>query len=90
MLTSTRNGGCTIFRFDGEDIGVSIKQDIIAIHAASTNNHFPMRSGVRWPNNQCTMCAMRGICIGDNELRDKILERKQVDELALDFSQDDD
>ena len=24
MLTSTRNGGCTIFRFDGEDIGVSI------------------------------------------------------------------
>jgi len=66
-----------------DDIGKSIKRDIINIASATENDFFPMESGVRFPNEKCPMCAMRGICSGNAELRDLLLERKQLDELAF-------
>ena len=69
-----------------EDIGRTIKRDIIAIAQATEKDFFPMQSGVRFPNEKCPFCPMRGICTGNSELRDVLLTRKQLDE--FDFGQD--
>ena len=69
-----------------DDIGRAIKRDVLAIIQATDKNFFPMQSGVRFPNEKCPMCAMRGICAGNSELRDAILTRKQLDE--FDFGKD--
>jgi hypothetical protein len=63
-----------------EDIGRSIKRDIVNIASATEKDFFPMQSGVRFPNERCPNCAMRGICSGKPELRDLLLVRKQLDE----------
>ena len=62
------------------DIGRSIKRDIVNIHSATENDFFPMQSGVRFPNEKCPMCSMRGICANNSALRDQLLIRKQLDE----------
>lgn len=61
-----------------EDIGRSIKQDIINIASATEKDFFPMVSGVRYPHEQCVKCPMRGICAGDADLRDRLVERKDL------------
>jgi len=66
-----------------EDIGRGIKRDIIAIVQATEKDFFPMQSGVRYPNEKCPNCPMRGICANKPELRDMLLARKQVDELEF-------
>lgn len=69
-----------------EDVGRSIKRDIVAIHQATENDFFPMQSGVRFPNEKCPNCSMRGICTENAALRDQLLTRRQMDE--LDFGRD--
>ena len=64
-----------------EDIGRSIKRDMINIVAANETEFWPQQSGVRFPNEKCPMCAMRGICADRPDLRDQLIERKQLDEL---------
>ncbi len=68
-----------------EDIGRSIKRDIINIAAANEKEFWPMQSGVRFPNEKCPNCAMRGICSGNNELRDALVTRKQTEEIDFAF-----
>jgi hypothetical protein len=63
-----------------EDIGRSIKRDIINIAAANEKDFWPMQSGVRFPNEKCPNCAMRGICSNNPDLRDALVTRKQLDE----------
>jgi hypothetical protein len=63
-----------------EDIGRKIKQDIVSIVRANETDHWSMNSGVRFPNEKCPTCPMRGICADSPELRDMLLVRKQLDE----------
>ena len=70
-----------ITKDSAEDIGRSVKRDIVNIAAATEKDFFPMQSGVRFPNEKCPNCAMRGICANKPELRDALLTRKQLDEL---------
>ena len=69
-----------------EDIGKSIKRDIVNIARATETEFFPMQSGVRFPNEKCPNCAMRGICSNNPDLRDALVTRKQLNE--LDFGND--
>jgi hypothetical protein len=69
-----------------DDIGRSIKKDVINIIQATETGHFGMRSGVRFPDDRCTSCCMRGLCAGIPQLRDQLIERKQLDE--FNFSMD--
>ena len=64
-----------------EDIGRAIKRDIVNIVKSTELNLFPMQSGIRFPNEKCPNCPMRGICANRPELRDALVERKQIDEL---------
>lgn len=70
-----------ITKDSAEDIGRSIKRDMINIAAATEKEFFPMQSGVRFPNEKCPNCPMRGICSNNPDLRDRLVERKQMDEL---------
>jgi hypothetical protein len=64
-----------------EDIGHSIKKDIVNIVAAKNTDFYPMQSGVRFPNEKCVHCAMRGICADIPALRDELVARKHQDDL---------
>jgi hypothetical protein len=60
-----------------EDMRRQIEQDIIRIHHASEEDFWPQQGGVRFPNNKCVTCAMRGICSGNDKLRDELVMRIQ-------------
>jgi hypothetical protein len=64
-----------------DDMGRKIKRDIVAIVKANEAEDWHMNSGVRFPNERCPNCAMRGICANNPEMRDTLVERKQEDEL---------
>ena len=70
----------TISKESAEDVGRSIKRDVINIAASNEKDFWPLQSGVRFPNEKCPNCCMRGICAEKPELRDLLVERKQVDE----------
>jgi hypothetical protein len=71
----------TISEESREDIGKSIKRDIVNIARATETEFFPMQSGVRFPNEKCPNCTMRGICSNNPDLRDALVTRKQLNEL---------
>lgn len=72
------------------DIGAQIARDIKNIQQCNQENHFPMESSVRFPSQKCPNCVMRGICTGDNKLRDELVTRgKTLDKKGYDFDWDD-
>jgi len=54
---------------EGEKIG----QDVAAIIASREKNKFRQNNGIRFPNDQCNYCAMRGICGHNKKLVDELL-----------------
>lgn len=57
-----------------EETGRVAGEQAIAICNASSEDFFPQRPGVRFPNNHCTWCSYLGLCLGD----DKMVEEKLV------------
>jgi PD-(D/E)XK nuclease superfamily len=72
-----------------DDQGESLGQDIVRIHEASQTGFFPQHGGVRFPNLKCPTCPMRGICAGDDKLRDTLLVREQSDDLGATLREND-
>lgn len=70
-----------ITKESADEIGRTIKRDMINIVRSTEKDFFPMQSGVRFPNEKCPMCPMRGICADKPDLVQILLERKQLDEL---------
>lgn len=66
-----------------DDRGRSIGHDIVQIHSASEENFFPQQGGVRFPNEKCTRCPMRGICSGDDKVRDDLLVLSQPNDFDI-------
>lgn len=66
-----------------DDRGRSIGNDIVQIHAASEDNFFPQQGGVRFPNEKCPRCPMRGICSGDDKVRDDLLVLSQPNDFDI-------
>ena len=60
-----------------EDMRKQIEQDVIRIHHANETDFWPQQGGVRFPNNKCVTCAMRGICAGNDKLREELVVRVQ-------------
>jgi PD-(D/E)XK nuclease superfamily len=60
---------------DQEEAARQIGQDVAAITHANAENWWPKQGGVRFPNNRCCTCQMRGICLQNNELRDTLVWR---------------
>jgi PD-(D/E)XK nuclease superfamily len=66
----------TITEESRADIKRQIEQDVVRIVHANEQDFWPMQSGIRWPNDKCVNCSMRGICLGNNEMRDQLVELK--------------
>jgi len=60
---------------DQAEAARQIGQDVAAITHANAENWWPKTGGVRFPNNRCCTCQMRGICLDSPELRDKLVHR---------------
>ena len=58
---------------DLPEIGDAIGRDLIQIAYASQQGCFPQDGGVRFPNNSCTYCSFRGVCLKDQNLIDTLL-----------------
>lgn len=56
-----------------------VGQDVAQIVHFRQENWFPKQGGIRWPNDRCVRCPMRGVCLGDNKLRDELLFRTDED-----------
>ena len=66
-----------------EDKGRAIKKDMIDIVEANEKDAWFRMGGTRYPNDKCNGCCMRGICASRPDLRDMLLERRQVDEFRI-------
>lgn len=60
---------------DQAEAARQIGQDVAAITYANSENFWPKQGGVRFPNNKCVSCVMRGICLDSQELRDRLVHR---------------
>lgn len=60
---------------DRQEAADIIGNDIIRIVAANENNSWHKEGGIRYPNDKCTKCEMRGICLNNEQLRDALVER---------------
>lgn len=58
-----------------QEAASQIGEDIAMIQRASQTNTWKKQGGTRFPNNKCTSCCMRGICLKDDKLRDELVER---------------
>lgn len=67
-----------------DERGRAIQQDIRRIHEASENNFFPQEGSIRFPE-KCPSCVMRGICSGDDELRDKLVQLGTKNDSEISF-----
>ena len=67
-----------------EERGRAIQQDVQRIHEASKNNFFPQEGSIRFPE-KCPICPMRGICSGDDELRDKLVQLDTKNDSTISF-----
>lgn len=74
-----------------QDIGRQIADSILRIQFSNENNYWPLQSGVRFPNNKCVTCSMRGICTNNDKLRDELVTRgKTLDKKGYDIEWDSD
>ena len=55
------------------EIGEAVGHEMVSIIDSVDKDRWTKDGGVRFPNNQCTWCAYRGICTGNNTLRDELL-----------------
>ena len=55
------------------EIGDQIGLDVLSMNESNRRGLFPADGGIRFPNQTCTWCEMRGICLKDDNLRDNIL-----------------
>jgi hypothetical protein len=53
--------------------GAVIGQQVVEIVSAAERDFYPMQGGIRWPNDKCLNCPMRGICSGNDALRDELV-----------------
>jgi hypothetical protein len=69
--------------------GETVAQDIVNIVDASERNCWPQDGrGIRFPNNNCTICPMLGICIGDDNLRDEKLVNLSAGKVLVPANED--
>lgn len=65
-------------RIDEETInetGRAVGQDTVEMVRAHNEGFYPRTGGIRFPNQKCQFCEMRGICGNNPELRDSLLTR---------------
>lgn len=67
-----------------QEAASQIGEDIAMIVRANETNTWKKQGGTRFPNNKCTSCCMRGICLKDDKLRDELVERD--DSMEWDFA----
>ncbi len=64
---------------DRREAGTNAQYDIVAIRNAQAQNYFPRLGGCRYPNDRCTNCDCRALCLNDSKLRDEMLIRIDED-----------
>lgn len=70
------------------ETGQHIGGKMLQIKSAYENNFFPKTGGVRFPNQKCTFCRMRGLCLNKPDLVEHMLVRTTPKEEETDWLDD--
>lgn len=70
------------------ETGQHIGAKMIQIKTAAEQNFWPKMGGVRFPNQKCTFCRMRGLCLDKPALVEKMLVRTSPKEEEIDWLDD--
>ncbi len=52
-----------------------IAHDTVQIVYSNNENYWPRSGGIRFPNDSCTRCQMRGLCLNNTQLSDTLVVR---------------
>jgi hypothetical protein len=55
------------------EVGDAIGHEMVSIMDTNEKNRWIKDGGVRFPDNKCTWCPYRGLCLKDDRLRDELL-----------------
>lgn len=58
------------------DVGRSVAQTTVEMVRAHREEFWPQLAGVRFPNQKCNFCSMRGICLNNDALRDEMVHKR--------------
>ena len=58
-----------------DEVGRRVGFDTVQMVEAHRTGFYPKLGGIRFPNQKCNFCEMRGICLDRPELRDELLTR---------------
>lgn len=64
---------------DMKEAGEAIGAEIAEIHMANEKGWWPKEPSIRFPDQKCKFCALRGNCLGDKKLRDDLVVRLDED-----------
>lgn len=80
---------CEIPEATIRESGETVAQDIVNIVDASERNYWPQDGrGIRFPNANCTICPMIGICVGDDKIRDEKLINLSASKVPVHANED--
>src|SRR6266550_6545424 len=60
-----------------------IAHDTVQIVYSNNENYWPKQGGIRFPQDNCTRCQMRGICLSNQPLSDTLIYRTDEEWDAL-------
>jgi hypothetical protein len=74
-----------------DETGRAVAQTTVEMNRAHQEEYYPRTgAGIRFPNNTCTFCSMKWICLGNSEKRDANLKRRGEEWLDDFADQDED
>lgn len=85
---------CRLSDEDINEAGEQVGEEIVAIHDANERGVWRQSPGIRFPDQKCTWCEMRGICTKNDKQRDEMLIQitpadNLLDEIEEDFDDTD-
>lgn len=60
---------------DIDNAGKNVGQVTVQMVHSEKTNYYPQTGGIRWPQNRCVNCCMRGICANKPELVEELLTK---------------
>lgn len=68
-------GAARISDEDMKETGRGIGQATLEMIRAEETGFYPKEGGIRFPDTKCTFCAMRGLCLNNDALRDELVTK---------------
>jgi len=73
---------------DIAETGQVVGREIVEIVAANKQDYWPQAPGIRFPDNKCGWCSMRGLCLNNKQLTEDLLVKPDGDDWVAELEKE--